>query len=80
MDLNDPNVIKAISNNITSYIIIKEFEKTLGEIVIEHKKSELLSMNRFLSSTTPFPASKKILEAKKTIFNYTQFDLHQYLD
>jgi len=74
IDMNDPNVIPAISSNVASYVVIKEFEKALREIVIEHKEPELLSANRFLSSTLPFPTSKKILEAKKTVFNYTPCD------
>jgi len=74
VDLNDKNVVRAISSNIASYVVIKEFEKALREIVIENKEPQLLSANRFLSSTIPFPTSKKILEAKKTIFNYTPCD------
>ena len=66
--------IPAISSNVASYVVIKEFEKALREIVIERKEPELLSAKRFLSSTPPFPTSKKILEAKKTIFNYTPCD------
>jgi type III restriction enzyme len=74
VDLNDPNVIKAISSNIASYVVIKEFEKALRELVVEQKEPQLLSANRFLSSTPPFPTSKKVLEAKKTVFNYTPCD------
>jgi type III restriction enzyme len=74
VDLSDTNIIPAISSNVASYVVIKEFEKALREIVIEHKEPELLSAKRFLSSTPPFPTSKKILEAKKTIFNYTPCD------
>lgn len=74
VDLTDNNVILAISSNVASYVVIKEFEKALREIVIEQKEPQLLSANRFLSSTIPFPTSKKILEAKKTIFNYTPCD------
>jgi type III restriction enzyme len=74
VDLNDKNVILAISSKIASYVVIKEFEKALREIVIEHKEPQLLSANRLLSTTPPFPTSKKILEAKKTIFNYTPCD------
>lgn len=64
----------------------KEFEKALREIVIEKKEPKLLLANRFLSSTIPFPTSKKILEAKKTIFNYTpcdndfEYDFAKFLD
>src|SRR5579859_2386532 len=74
VDLNDPNVILAISSNIASFVVIKEFEKALREIVIEHKEPELLSINHFLSSTPPFPTSRKVLEAEKTVFNYTPCD------
>jgi type III restriction enzyme len=74
VDLADNNVIMAISSNLASYVVIKEFERALREIVIEHKEPQLLTASRFLSSTIPFPTSKKILEAKKTIFNYTPCD------
>lgn len=74
IDIKDKNAIPAISSNIASYVVIKEFEKALREIVIEHKEPQLISANRFLSATLPFPTSKKVLEAKKTIFNYTPCD------
>jgi type III restriction enzyme len=74
VDLNDKNVILAISSNIASFVVIKEFEKALREIVIEIKEPQLLSANRFLSVTPAFPTSKKILDAKKTVFNYTPCD------
>ena len=74
VDLSDPVVIKAISGNIASYVVIKEFEKVLREMVIEQKEPQLISANRFLSSTPAFPTSKKVLEAKKTVFNYTPCD------
>lgn len=71
VDLSDPVVIKAISSNIAGYVVIKEFEKVLREMVIEQKEPQLISVSRFLSSTPPFPTSKKVLKAEKTIFNYT---------
>jgi len=74
IDINDNNAIPAISSNIASYVVIKEFERALREIVIEHKEPQLLSANRFLSLTLPFPTSKKVLEAKKSVFNYTPCD------
>src|SRR5207247_1677673 len=45
------------------------------ERVIEQKEPQLLSASRLLSITTPFPTSKtNILEAAKSIFNYTPCD------
>jgi len=86
VDLNDSNVILAISSKIANFVVIKEFEKALREIVIEIKEPQLLSIDRFLSITPPFPTSKKVLEAKKTIFNYTpcdndfEFNFSKFLD
>jgi len=74
VDMGDQSVIKAISSNLSSYVVIKEFEKALREIVVEKKEPQLISANRLLSSTPPFPTSKKILEARKTIFNFTACD------
>ncbi len=74
VDLTDKNVILAMGSNVASFVVTKEFEKLLREIVIEHKEPELLSAERFLSSTPAYPTSKKILEAKKSVFNYVACD------
>jgi type III restriction enzyme len=86
VDLYNEKVIRAMSSNISSYVVIKEFEKALREIVIEEKEPQLLSASRMLSTTPPFPTSKKLLEAKKTVFNYTacgndfEYDFAKFLD
>ncbi|HXB42000.1 MAG TPA: DEAD/DEAH box helicase family protein [Bacteroidia bacterium] len=74
VDLAGEDIIKAISSNVASYVVIKEFEKVLREIIIEEKEPQLLSASRLLSSTPAFPTSKKVMEAKKSIFNYTPCD------
>jgi type III restriction enzyme len=74
VDLSDPIAIRAISSNIASYVVIKEFEKALRELVVEEKEPQLLSSNRNLSATMPFPTSKKVFETKKSVFNYTPCD------
>ncbi|MCX7986210.1 MAG: DEAD/DEAH box helicase family protein [Bacteroidales bacterium] len=74
VDFNDPVVVKAMSSNIASYVVIKEFEKALRELVVEQKQPQLISAERFLSQTPPFPTSKKVIEAKKTVFNFTPCD------
>lgn len=86
VDLSDPLVIQAMSSNVASYVVTKEFEKALKAMIVEEKQPVLLSLERWLSSTPPFPTSKKVLEAKKTIFNYTpcdndyEYDFAQFLD
>lgn len=70
VDLNDKGVINAMSSNIASYVVVNEFEKALRELIIEEKKPELLTPHKLLSTTSPFPFSKFIYEASKSVFNY----------
>lgn len=70
VNLDDPSVIRAMSSNVASFVVVKEFEKALRKIVVEEKVPELISSSRMLSSTAPFPTSRKVHEAKKTVFNY----------
>ena len=74
VDLTDKNVILAMSSNIASYVVLNTFENVLRETVIEIKQPELISANRFLSETLPFPTSKKVIESEKTVFNYVPCD------
>jgi type III restriction enzyme len=74
VNLEDPAVVKAMSTNLASYVVTKEFERVLRDLVVEDKVPELLTPNRMLSATPPFPYSRKILEAKKSVFNYVTCD------
>jgi type III restriction enzyme len=70
VDLNTTQAIKAMSGKVAHHIVIKEFEKILRKMVVEEKQPQLLSIDRLLSSAIPFPTSKKVIQAPKTIFNY----------
>ncbi|MBP6003684.1 MAG: DEAD/DEAH box helicase family protein [Pyrinomonadaceae bacterium] len=74
VDLFEQNVIQAMSSNVASYVVINVFEKALREVIVEQKEPELLSASRVLSETPPFPTSKKVIESKRTIFNYVPCD------
>jgi len=74
VDLTKEDVIRAMSSNIASYVVLNAFEKALREMIVEEKTPELISADRFLSETLPFPSSKKPYESKKTIFNYIPCD------
>lgn len=74
VDLNESGVIGAMSSKIASYVVIKEFERILREMIIEEKEPRLISAERFLAMTPPFPTSKKVIESAKTIFNYVPCD------
>ena len=74
VNLNVPLVIKAMSTNLASYVVCKEFEKVLRDVIIQEATPELLTPSRKLSVTLPYPFSKKLFESNKTIFNYVACD------
>lgn len=74
VDLNDIIVIRAMSSSLASYVVLHEFEKALKSKIIEQKEPTLLTEKRFLSRTPPFPTSKKLYPAQKTVFNYLTYD------
>lgn len=69
-----PEVVPAMSGNLATFVVQKEFEKALRGLIIEQHEPELLNAERLLSTTPPFPFSKKVIEASKTIFNYVAAD------
>lgn len=74
VNLDEPMVVRAMSTNLVSYVVMKEFERALRDLIVEDKKPELLTPKRFLSATAPFPYSRKVFEAKKSVFNYVACD------
>ena len=74
VNLDDPLTVKAMSTNLAGYIVTKEFERALRDVVVEQKKPELLTPQRLLSITPPFPYSRLVFEAKKSIFNLVACD------
>ncbi len=69
VDLNTPELIRAISNNIASYVTIKTFASALRTLVVEEQTPELKTEARRLSETAPFAFSRPTFEAKKTVYN-----------
>ena len=74
VNLDDGAVVKAMSTNLANYVVTKEFERALRDLVIEEKKPELLTPKRLLSATHPFPYSRKVFESTKSVFNYVACD------
>ncbi len=54
-DLYAPRTIKAMSTNVASYVVCKEFEKALKDVIVEEVTPELTTPARMLSTTPPFP-------------------------
>lgn len=74
VDLYDPLTIKAMSTNVANYVVTKEFEKVLRDVIVQETEPELLTPAKLLSSTPPYPFSRKLYESDKTVFNYVACD------
>ena len=73
-NLNEPDVIRAMSGNLANHIVVSEFRKALRDLIVEAKVPQLLSVSRMLSETLPFPFSRKLLDSPRTVFNYAACD------
>jgi type III restriction enzyme len=74
VDLNQPEMIRAISSNVAQYVTVKTFVQALRSLVVEELQPTLLHEGRKLSDTRPFPWSRATLAASKTVFNLVPCD------
>jgi type III restriction enzyme len=74
IDLNDPTILKAISSNVSQYVIIQTFVKALRAIIVEERIPEIAGPPRKLSETEPFAFSRPTYQASKCIFNRVPCD------
>lgn len=69
VNIETPEMIRAISTNVAAYVTVKEFAKILRGAVVEEKVPVLENEGRYLSETLPFPFGKETFAASKTVFN-----------
>jgi type III restriction enzyme len=74
LNLDDPGIVKTLASPMVGYVTVKTFAKALGDAAIAKKDPELLEPARLLSTCPPFPWSRPVYEAKKTIFNLVACD------
>ena len=74
VDLDQPDMIRAISSNVAQYVTVRTFVQALRSLVIEELQPALLHEGRRLSETVPFPWSRATLSASKTVFNLVPCD------
>lgn len=74
VDLYDAKTIKAMSTNVASYVVCKEFEKALKDVIVKKVTPTLETSARMMSETPPFPFSRKLHESHKTVFNFVACD------
>jgi len=74
VNLDDPGIVKTLASPMVGYVTVKGFATTLGDMAIAKKEPELLEPSRAISTCAPFPWSRPVYEAKKTIFNLVACD------
>ncbi|HVO61927.1 MAG TPA: DEAD/DEAH box helicase family protein [Terriglobales bacterium] len=74
VDLSDLTVVKAMSTAVAHYVCVDVFSKALKKLTIAEQEPSLLEPERMLSACQPFPWSRQVLEAAKTVFNLVPCD------
>lgn len=69
VDLEDPQILKAMSRNAAAYVVTKVFAAALKAVLVESAIPQLSQPARSLSTCPPFATSKEIYTAKKSVFN-----------
>ncbi len=69
VDLDAPDLIKAMGSNVASFVCRDLFTKALSKLAIEEQTPEMLAPSRLLSGIEPFPWSRQIYEANKSVLN-----------
>jgi type III restriction enzyme len=74
VNLDTPEMVKAISSNVAQYVTLKTFVQELRKLVVEELEPQLLNVGRRLSETPRFPWSRPTVESAKTVFNLVPCD------
>jgi type III restriction enzyme len=74
VDLDKHETVRAMATPVASYVCTEEFKRVLRQLSIAEQEPQLLEAARMLSSCPPFPWSRKVLEASKSVFNMIPCD------
>jgi type III restriction enzyme len=69
VDLDSPEVVQAMGSNVASYVCRDLFTKVLAKLAIEELTPTIMAPSRLLSSLEPFPWSRPLYEAAKSVLN-----------
>ncbi|MEP7284666.1 MAG: DEAD/DEAH box helicase family protein [Chloroflexota bacterium] len=74
VDLDTPEILRAISRSFTAQITLKVFQKLLQDKLIKPQQATLENVGRPLSTIAPFPWSQLAPVCQKTVFNKVPCD------
>ena len=74
VDLNSPEIVQAMNYRVSGYVVLDVFGKALRDKIIEQLEPTIEGEAHKLSSMQPFAFSRKVLEARKCVFNMVPCD------
>jgi type III restriction enzyme len=74
VNLDDPVILRAISSNVSQYVVVQTFVKALRAIIVEERVPRIEAPPRRLSSLEPFAYSRPTCRASKCILNLVPCD------
>ena len=74
VDLDDPEILQAISRRLTQVVTMKVFLDALRGVLIRPQEPKLEHAGRLLSGLEPFPWSQVAPTCRKTVFNRVPCD------
>ncbi len=74
VNLEEASTVRAMSTSVAHYVCVQTFKKSLLATAIAEQQPQLLTPNRLLSTTQPFPWSRSVYEARKCILNLVPCD------
>jgi type III restriction enzyme len=74
VNMDSPAIVKAMNHRVSGYVVLDVFGKALKDRIIEQLEPTIEGEAHKLSSMQPFAFSRKVLEARKCVFNLVPCD------
>jgi type III restriction enzyme len=74
VDMYSSTIIQAMNHRVAGYVVLDVFAKALKDKIVEQVEPIIEGESRQLSSMEPFAFSRRVLEARKCVFNLVPCD------
>src|SRR5260370_1857372 len=74
VNMHSPVIVQAMNHRVSGYVVLDVFGKDLKDKIIEQLEPTIEGEEHKLSSIQPFAFSRKVLEARKCVFNLVPCD------
>ena len=75
VNLEDPEILKAMGTNVAQYVCVQAFKKELQSKIVAEQTPKIEGADRLLSTLEPpFPWGRPVFDSKKTVLNLVPCD------